>query len=305
MPLQFTADGPVTVRTPATSANLGPGFDSFGLALGLYDEVTARVSDGGLSVTVDGEGAGTVAVDESHLVVTAMRATFDALGGQPPGLEICCLNRIPHGRGLGSSAAAIVSGILLARGLTEAGDQLLDIDAVLQLANELEGHPDNVAACLLGGFTLAWSELARCGAVRLEVTGVRPIVFIPGGHSSTATARAALPTVVPHRDAAFNVSRAALLVVALTQRPDLLLTATQDRLHQDYRAASMAESAGLVTSLRAANVASVISGAGSAVLALCGSDEEKAAAQAVAPPGWRTQELDIADGARVSRAARE
>src|ERR1700760_4149221 len=141
--------GPVHVRTPATSANLGPGFDALGLALDLFDDVVAAVTDDGLSVDVAGEGEA-LARDENHLVVRAMRATFDRLGGQPRGLELSCANRIPHGRGLGSSAAAIVAGVLLARALVLGGAQALSLADVLGLASRLEGHPDNVAACLLG-----------------------------------------------------------------------------------------------------------------------------------------------------------
>src|SRR5881398_120060 len=150
---------PIRVRVPATSANLGPGFDAFGLALSLYDDVVVRVTDEpGLTVDVAGMGAATVARNARNLVVRAMRATFDRLGGRPSGLELVCANRIPHGRGLGSSAAAIVAGIVAARALVAGGAERLDDAAALALAAEIEGHPDNVAACLLGGLTLAWSD---------------------------------------------------------------------------------------------------------------------------------------------------
>jgi homoserine kinase len=293
--------GPVTVQVPATSANLGPGYDSFGLALGRYDEVTARVTDGGLTIAVAGEGADGVTRDESHLIVRAMRATFDRLGqGQPAGLDLDCTNQIPHGRGLGSSAAAIVSGIELARSLVVGGRELLDDAAALALASEIEGHPDNVAACLLGGATVAWTADGVGRATRLEPVGVRPVLFVPNEQSATEAARAALPASVPHADAAFNVSRAGLLVLALAGRPELLMTATEDRLHQDYRAAGMPGSHGLVSALRAAGVAAVISGAGSSVLALAASDGAVSVATAMNPVGWQVWELAVAEGARTS-----
>ena len=149
---------PTRVRVPATSANLGPGFDAFGLALGLYDDVVAQVSDdAGVRVDVHGEGSGTVPRDHRHLVAKAMLRGFDALGGRPRGLDLVCANRIPHGRGLGSSAAAIVSGLLLARSLVVGGEERMPDHAVLELASVLEGHPDNVAACLYGGAVIAWT----------------------------------------------------------------------------------------------------------------------------------------------------
>jgi homoserine kinase len=214
----------VRVRVPATSANLGPGFDALGLALGLYDDVVVRVADSGLQVDVAGEGAGEVDRGRRNLVVRAIRAAFDRLGGQPRGLEVVCANRIPHGRGLGSSAAAIVAGITAARGLVLGG--MSDEDA-LSLATELEGHPDNVAACLLGGLTIAWSDTAAPGgvtALRLEPHAeLAPVAIVPTTRLSTSKARKLLPATVPHADAAANAGRAALLTEALTRRPDLLL----------------------------------------------------------------------------------
>ena len=271
----------VRVTVPATSANLGPGFDSLGLALGLYDEIEARVTDAGLSVSVSGEGAADVADrGEKHLVVRAMRATFDDLGtGQPPGIELRCLNRIPHGRGLGSSAGAICAGILAARALAGAP---AGPDDALPLANALEGHPDNVAPCLYGGLTVAWLQgadeeadggrAARGGpaarAVRLTpLPAVRPVVLIAPAPVSTEVARGLIPDKVTHADAARNAGRAALLVAALTARPDTLLDATEDLLHQDYRAPAMPATHDLVRRLRAAGVPAVVSGAGPSVLA--------------------------------------
>ncbi|MEV0809029.1 homoserine kinase [Micromonospora sp. NPDC050200] len=297
MPLTF-ASGPVRVRVPATSANLGPGFDALGLALGLHDDVAAEVTSAGVRVAVTGEGAGELPEDDRHLVARAMRAAFDVLGGQPPGLALECVNRIPQARGLGSSSAAIVAGVLLARALVTDGPELLDDGAVLRLTAEIEGHPDNVAPCLLGGFTVAWAEPAGARAVSLPVAeGVRPTVFVPAERGLTATARAALPTTVPHADAAQNAGRAALLVHALTAEPALLLPATVDRLHQDYRAPGMPGTAALVSALRAADVAAVVSGAGPTVLAL---SEPPTGFQA--GTDWQVWRLSVeARGASVAR----
>ena len=261
--------GPVSVRTPATSANLGPGFDSLGLALDLHDDLTARVTDAGFVVTVTGEGAGELPTDAEHLVVRAMLATFDEFGERPPGLAVECVNRIPQARGLGSSSAAIVGGVQLARGLVKDGLRTIDDADALRIAAKLEGHPDNVAPCLLGGFTIAWTEGAGAHAVKLAPSpDVRPTVFVPKERGYTATARAALPSTVPHADAAFNAGRSALLTHALTSDPTLLHAATEDRLHQTYRAEGMPGTASLVAALRSVGVAAVVSGAGPTVLAL-------------------------------------
>ena len=263
------ATGTASVRTPATSANLGPGFDALGLALTLYDELSARITDGGYTVTVTGEGAGELPTGAEHLVARAMLATFDGMGERPPGFAVECVNRIPQARGLGSSSAAIVGGIQLARALVRGGMTAFDDAAALRLAAGLEGHPDNVAPCLLGGFTIAWTEASGARAVRLEPAGgVRPTVFVPQERGYTATARAALPSAVPHADAAFTAGRAALLVHALTGAPELLFPATEDRLHQGYRGDAMPGTRSLVAALRSVGVAAVVSGAGPSVLAL-------------------------------------
>jgi homoserine kinase len=280
--------GPVRVRVPATSANLGPGFDALGLALGLHDEVTASlVPEPGLHVEVTGEGADEVPRDERHLVVRAMRAAWDRWGGQPAGgVRLSCVNRIPHARGLGSSAAAIVAGVLAARALTElwAGERVASDAEVLALATEVEGHPDNVAACLLGGVTVAWTEAAGARAVRVEPSAdLDPVVFVPAATASTEAVRRLLPGTVPHADAAANAGRAALLVHALAADAGLLLPATEDRLHQPYRAPAMPDSADLVARLRAAGVAAVVSGAGPTVLALVPRGVEAGEP----PAGWR------------------
>lgn len=277
---------PVRVRVPASSANLGPGFDAFGLALSLYDDVVVRIADAGLAVDVAGEGADGVPRTERHLVVRAARAAFARLGGQPRGLEVVCANRIPHGRGLGSSAAAICAGILAARALTLGGEQDLDAAATLALAAELEGHPDNVAACLHGGFTIAWRTAAGARAVALRPhPAVVPVLFVPERRLPTAKARALLPDSVPHADAGRTAGRAGLLVEALTRRPDLLLDATEDALHQPYRAAAAPASAKLLARLRDDGIPAVVSGAGPSVLALADAATADALLAAV-PKRW-------------------
>ncbi|MBW0255688.1 homoserine kinase [Cellulomonas sp. PS-H5] len=258
------------VRVPATSANLGPGFDALGLALALHDEVEVRAL-GSADVLVDvvGEGADEVPSGDDHLVVRALRHALDHVGAPQTGLHLTCRNRIPHGRGLGSSAGAVVAGLLAARALV-AEPESLDDDVVLRLATELEGHPDNAAPALLGGATVAWSEGADAvRAARLAVhPDVTPVAVVPSSRLSTSHARGVLPAQVPHGDAAFQAGRAALLVEALGRRPDLLLPATEDRLHQGYRRPVMAESLALVDALRARGVAAVVSGAGPTVLVL-------------------------------------
>jgi homoserine kinase len=303
----------VRVRVPATSANLGPGFDALGLALARYDEVTAEVTGSGLAIEVSGEGAGAANAGEGHLVVRAIRAAFEAMvGEQPPGLALSCVNTIPQGRGLGSSAGAVVAGLLAGRALATlalSGDApsedaapasasgsgvrvsgagvaredrrpagvaaapLVDGE-LLAMAAELEGHPDNAAACLAGGLTVAWTPASVDGrrdearAVRLEPDpAIVPVVCVPATSLATKKARQALPKTVPHADAATNSGRSALLVTALTQHPDLLFDATHDLLHEPYRAPLMPASADLIARLRRAGIAAVLSGAGPTVLA--------------------------------------
>jgi len=298
---------PVTVASPASSANLGPGFDSLGLALGLYDTVRASVRPAGVHVEVNGAGAGAVDLGEGHLVVRAMHAAFDCLGQRPPGLAISCRNEVPHGFGLGSSAAAIVSGVLAASALaSNAGMGALTDRAVLSLATQLEGHPDNVAACLYGGLTISWTTPGGAQAARLTpLPELAPVLCVPAAPVPTRTARKALPGQVPHADAVANLARTALLVAALTAQPELLLPGTEDFLHQGYRAAAMPATAELIARLRAAGIAAVISGAGPSVLALTiagstpGAAEVASVAAGTGKP-WRIMPLQVAlDGARL------
>lgn len=293
------AHGRVTVDAPATSANLGPGFDALGLALTLCDQITMQVTRSGLQVDVCGSGADSVPRDESHLVVRAARAAFDSMGVAQPGLALTCRNVLPHGRGLGSSAAAIVAGVIAARALVADGEQRLDDDAALRLAAELEGHPDNVAAALLGGLTIAWDDGDGARATRLEAAG-DVVAFVPDRTVSTRVARGLLPDSVPHGDAARNAGRVGLLVAALGGRPELLLPATRDWLHQAYRAPVMPDSVALVESWRDAGVPAVISGAGPTVLAFVTAAASCETLVAAAPVGWTPHALAIrAAGARV------
>ncbi len=305
----------VSVVVPGSSANLGPGFDALGLALGLCDEVEVEAvapaeslsGTGGASaeVAVSGEGADTIGGGESNLVVRSVRAALHAAGvsaSDQPGLRVTSRNGVPHGRGVGSSAAAIVAGAaagsaLLAEPLAPA--------ALLDLVCGLEGHPDNAAASLLGGLTLGWREGAHgpWRAVRVEpAAGVVPLLCLPDVELSTARARAMLPLQVPHGDAAHAAGRAALLVEALTRSPELLHAATEDRLHQAQRAGAMPASAALLDGLRAAGHAAVVSGAGPSVLVLCPSAAQADLAEDVVQrhPWWRTARPGVArSGAAV------
>jgi homoserine kinase len=291
---------PVTVRVPATSANLGPGFDSLGLALGVHDVVTVEAFEPArgkapVLVEVTGEGAGSVPDDEQHLVVASVLAGLAHAGARRPGLRVRCLNGVPHGRGLGSSAAAVVAGLVAARGLLTAPGRL-DDDTVLALATSVEGHPDNAAAALLGGLTVSWCDGDGPRAARLEVDlRIVPVVCVPEGRLATAKARGMLPASVPHGDAAFTAGRAALLVEALGRRPDLLLAATEDRLHQAQRAPAMPASAELVAALRARGAAAVVSGAGPAVLVLTASESDAASVE------QNVTQLTRTHGARVGQ----
>ncbi|HWU28252.1 MAG TPA: homoserine kinase [Microbacterium sp.] len=274
----------VIVTVPATSANLGPGFDTLGLALSIYDTLTASsFDDDRLEIEVEGSGAAEIPTDASNLVVRTIAHVYADAGRRMPGLRIHALNGVPHGRGLGSSGAAVTAGILIAKGLL-AGDVDLDDEALLRLATELEGHPDNVAPALFGGLTIAWmGERGPQHKKLLVHRGVAPLVFVPGFTMSTSLARSLQPPHVPREDAVFNVSRSALLVAALTQSPELMLDATADRLHQDYRGAAMPETLRLVQALRAEGFAAVVSGAGPSVLVLADG------------PGTRQRAVQVAD----------
>jgi homoserine kinase len=270
------------VSVPATSANLGPGFDTLGLALDLRDRYAAQVlDDATFDVDVTGEGSADIKKDKNNLVVKAMLHGFEHMGQKPKGIALRQLNVIPHGRGLGSSAAAIIGGLALARALVLGGEQLMTDEEMIKLGTELEGHPDNIAAAVLGGATIAWTSgtdvVGHGVAIKVDPR-IKALVFIPEAHLSTSKARKLLPETIPHQDAVLNASRAALLVHAIQSRPDLLLEATEDLLHQNYRAEAMPKSMALVTKLRAAGVPAMISGAGPSVLVLHTLDDLEAEA---------------------------
>lgn len=286
--------GRVEVSVPATSANLGPGFDSLGIALGLRDVLVGEVADGtGFDVTVNGHGADEVPLDESHLVYRAMCEAFAEMGCEVPGIRLACENKIPHSRGLGSSSAAIVGGVCLARGLVAGGSLLMDDDAVFGLAARMEGHPDNVAPAFYGGFTIAVGDGERFQATAVAVDPrVRVVAFVPPGPLNTSIARSLLPETVPHTDAAADAARAALLVVALSGRPELLLAATEDFLHQRYREPAMPESLALVRELRRGGIAAVVSGAGPTVVAFV-DDSTASDVRRRGPDGWDVMSLAV------------
>jgi homoserine kinase len=282
-PVPGSESSAVRVRVPATSANLGPGFDTLGLALGLYDELSVHLADEGLVVSPYGD----VPVDERNLVVRSLRTAFAATGGQPAGLRLTYTSRIPHARGLGSSSAAICAGVVAALALRGVA---ADDPLALQLAAQIEGHPDNVAPCLLGGATIAYYDADGAPhAVRfVPDTGIRPLVCVPGARTSTEAARSALPPVVPHADAAFNAGRAALLVSALSAHPDLLFSASEDRLHQPFRLPAVPASRDLFEHLRHSGIAAVLSGSGPTVLALCATNDEAATVRQLAADSTST-----------------
>jgi homoserine kinase len=256
------AEAVIAVRAPATSANLGPGFDCLGLALDLWSEVEAR------------PGRPT---EGTALIARAVQVLFDRVGKARPELAFECVNRIPFSRGLGSSAAAIVSGLLIGNRLL--GDRLCR-DELLALAAELEGHPDNVTPCLLGGVRVVGFDRER-RVLQSSVPLAHPLwtaIFVPDLEVPTVLARTVLPTSVPLADALFNLSRATMLVAALASgRDDLLGPATEDRLHQPYRTPLFPALPALVeAALEAGALGAYSSGGGPAVLALC-ADEQRAA----------------------------
>ncbi len=289
----------VRVRAPASSANLGPGFDSVGLALGVWDEVEVRVVQRpGLLIEVEGAGSDGVPRDESHLVYRSLVRGLRELGAEPPaGLLLRTRNAVPHGRGMGSSATAIVAGVAAAQGLCRVGGvgggtvgEAVEIDLTMtnDLAAELEGHPDNSSATVYGGLTLSWAAESGRPATRTVQLPLHPevtaVVFVPEATLATHTARALLPERVPLRDAVHNSARCALLVEAATRRPDLLVDATRDWLHTEARRPSYAASMALVDRLRSQGHAATISGAGPSVLALV---TRSVAASVIADDGWR------------------
>jgi homoserine kinase len=287
----------VSVKVPATSANLGPGFDTLGMALSFYDELQVEAVAGNeIHVEVHGEGAGEVPTDGTNLVASTIRFVFDRYKQPMPGLKLVAHNVIPHGRGMGSSGAAVVSGIMAAKGLLE-GIVEISSKELLDIATELEGHPDNVAPALFGGLTIAWEDEFGPHHKKLFVhRGVSPLELVPANKMSTALARSLQPESVPHDDAVFNVSRSALLIAALTQSPELMMAATEDKLHQEYRAEAMPETNALIQLMRSHGHAAVVSGAGPSVLVLASDPAERLEAAKLAAekyPQWQALLLAV------------
>lgn len=282
----------IRVTVPATSANLGPGFDTLGIALAVHDELEfTTLNPGELEFDIRGVGSENIPRDESHLVIHSLRHSLNALGYELPGIRLRAHNVIPHGRGMGSSGAAIVAGVVAAAALI-APDREVDRDELLSLATALEGHADNVAPCLFGGLTIAWMDANNHPHSKelMVHRGVSVLVLVPEFTLSTEVARSLQPEQVPHADAIFNLSRSALLIAALMQSPELMFDATEDRLHQHYRASAMPETASLVADLREAGFAAVVSGAGPSVLVLCEDPGARLEAAAIAerqPSTWQ------------------
>jgi homoserine kinase len=293
------------ISVPASSANIGPGFDCFGIALELRDRYAAQVlDDETFDVDVTGEGADEVKKDAKNLVIKSMLRGFEHMGAKPRGIALRALNVIPHGRGLGSSASAIVGGLTLARSLVLTGEQYMSDEELITLATELEGHPDNVAAAFYGGATLAWSEsktssvgdtknIGRAVSLRVD-DRIKALLLVPNNQLATAKARKLLPEIIPHQDAVLNSSRTALLVHALAERPDLLFIATEDLLHQKYRAQAMPKTIALVEKLRGAGLAAVVSGAGPSVMVLYSGAEDEIDQLESVSPGFTAMKLAIA-----------
>ena len=286
----------VTAKIPATSANLGPGFDTLGMALSLYDEYSAETVGSKLEIEIIGEGQKDAPRDENNLVFRAIKVVFDSLGKKVPALKLVCHNNIPHGRGMGSSGAAVAGGVMIAAGLLE-GEKHFSEQELLEFATELEGHPDNVAPALFGGLTVAWMDEGGPHHKKLTThRGLSPLVLVPSNQMSTSLARSLQPQSVPHTDAVFNVSRSALLVAALTQSPERLMAATEDRLHQNYRASAMPQTSELIAALRSKGHPAVVSGAGPSVLVLEDDPQKRLSAISHVEknfPGWEAMPLAV------------
>lgn len=267
-----------TIKVPATSANLGPGFDSAGIAVGLFDELEICTTNAGFSAEIEGEGHNYLPTDGRHLIVAQIRMRLDTLGWHLPGLKLKATNRIPHSRGLGSSAAAHIAAAMAVKALLPP-DADISKEQLLHWASDAEGHPDNVAPAVYGGLTFSWKQDEAAGAVYRAISldphpDIIPVVAIPSKPLSTAAARTLLPATVPYVEAVANASRAALLAPAMTQDPKLLWAATEDWLHQQYRQPSMPETLEHITALRAAGHAAVVSGAGPTLCVFAANSDE-------------------------------
>lgn len=299
MSVEIPVGRKASVKVPASSANLGPGFDTLGLALSLYDHVEVEVVESGLEVVVSGEGEGEVPLDERHLVVKALRAALKAADVTAPGLRVVCTNAIPQSRGMGSSASAAAGGVAAANGLA---DFALDNDTLVQLASTFEGHPDNAAASILGAGIVSWTNTPIDGrtapqyfARRIEVhPDIKATAFIPDFHASTEAVRRVLPSDISHLDARFNVSRTAVMTVALRDDPSLLWEGTRDRMHQTYRAEVLPVTAEWVNRLRNLGYPAYLSGAGPTIMVLSTNPVERSLVEEAQGRGMKVLELDVA-----------
>lgn len=294
--MRFATDH-ATVTVPATTANLGPGFDSIGMALDLRDRIIVRATAGESRITVRGEGQQTGGLGEDHLVIRAIRVALEYVGAPQIGIDLTCHNAIPHSRGLGSSASAVAAGVAAVRAMISE-PEALDDDAIFRLVTDFEGHPDNAAPAVFGGAQLTWMDEEGPHTIPLQVhESIQPHVMIPPTESLTAATRAVLPRTVAHADAVFNVQRAALLVEAL-RTGEHLLVATDDRLHQPYRREPMPHTAELIDALRRRGLPAALSGAGPTVISFLPIDEPLASR--LTAHGWTVKALPVAtEGVRA------
>ena len=304
MPTDLQVGLKATVTVPGSSANLGPGFDTLGIAVSIYDTVEVEVTASGLDVQIFGEGADELPRDNSHLVVKAIRSGLKAADVEAPGLKVTCNNNIPQSRGLGSSAAAAVAGVVAAN--TLAGGPL-STDEIVQLSSEFEGHPDNAGASVLGAAVVSWTEIPVDGrslpeyrAVGVEVDPrISAYALVPDFHASTNAVRKVLPSHVTHTDARFNVSRTAVMTVAIQNHPELLWEGTRDRLHQPYRSDVLPVTAEWVNRLRNRGYAAYLSGAGPTVMVLHTDDIDEGILADAREQNLRVIDLTVAGPVRV------
>lgn len=294
--MRFVTDH-ATVTVPATTANLGPGFDSIGMALEMRDRIIVRATTGGARITVRGEGQQTSGLGEDHLVIRAIRVALEYVGAPQIGIDLTCHNAIPHSRGPGSSASAVAAGIAAVRAMISEPESL-DDEAIFRLVTDFEGHPDNAAPAVYGGAQLTWVDADGPHAIPLPVhESIRPHVMIPPNESLTETTRAVLPRTVSMADAVFNLQRSALLVEALRTGAHLM-PATDDRLHQPYRRDPMPHTAELIDSLRRRGLPAALSGAGPTVISFLPIGEQLAGA--LTDHGWTVRALPVAaEGVRA------